>query len=133
MVVGYQKLSEDFIREFRYRVDWMWVCIHQKLSELFMREMKDKVKWNYAAENQKMSDEFILEFYDRINYYCLVKNRHKDMKKLSDFLIYKLYLKINEKVFKEAFVKTKKITREKFDEFEYQNTIHSRFELLDIR
>ena len=44
----YQKpLSEDFIREFKNKVDWNWISVKQKLSENFIREFKDKVSWGY--------------------------------------------------------------------------------------
>ena len=127
-----QKLSEQFMRDFRDRIDWMSICICQNLTESFMREMKDYVKWNYAAENQKMSKDFIIEFHDRINYYCLIKNRHKDMKKLSELLIYELSLVVDENLFKDTFIKNRKITYEKLFAIQIENTYESRFDILDL-
>ena len=39
----YQTLSEDFIREFSDRVDWVWISIYQKLSKEFRIEFADKL------------------------------------------------------------------------------------------
>ncbi len=130
--VHLQKLSEQFMRDFKDRLEWMWVCIHQNLTESFMREMKDYVKWSYAAENQKMSPDFILEFSHRLNYYCLIKSRHKDMKVLPENLIYDLSLIIDKNVFNDTFIKNKKITRKRLNELMYINKVN-RFEILDIR
>jgi hypothetical protein len=127
-----QKLSEQFMRDFRDRVDWMSISICQDLTESFMREMKDDVLWNYAAENQKMSKDFIIEFHDRINYYCLIKNKHKDMKKLSELLIYELSLVIDKNLFEDTFIKNRKITYEKLSAIQVDNTYENRFELLDL-
>jgi len=127
-----QKLSEQFIRDFRDKLDWLWICIHQNLTESFMREMKDYVRWNTAAEYQKMSSDFILEFVDRLNYYCLVKNKHKDMKKLSELLIYEISLRIDEKIFEDTFIKNKKITSKRLIEIHHENDWETRFEILDL-
>lgn len=127
-----QDVSESFIRKHRERMDWMYICIHQKLSESFMREMKDYVLWNYAAENQKMSSDFILEFSDCINYYCLTKNRHKDMQVLPDTLIYELSVRINPSIFKKAFLENKKITTERLIEIHHKYDWNDRFDILDL-
>ena len=128
-----QDLSEQFMRDFKDKLDWGWVSRWQNLTESFMREMKDYVKWNNAAECQKMSEDFILENYDRVNYYCLVKNKRKDMKKTTEHLMYELSFKINEKIFEETFIKNKKITRKRLNEMREEGVIKSRFDILDIR
>ncbi len=46
----YQKLSENFIREFQDKVDWNYISNYQKLSENFIREFQDKVDWNYIPK-----------------------------------------------------------------------------------
>jgi hypothetical protein len=131
-IACFQDLSEAFMSDFQYKLDWMWVCIHQKLSEPFMRKMKNHVKWNYAAENQKMSSDFIIEFCDDINYYCLVKSRHKDMKVLPDTLLYELSIRIDKFVFRETFIKNKKITRARLAEVRHENDWDDRFDILDL-
>jgi len=57
-----QKLSEEFIREFKDKVYWYSISRYQKLSEEFIREFKDKVNWYSISRYQKLSEEFIKEF-----------------------------------------------------------------------
>ena len=42
-ISGYQKLPEDFIREFQDKVDWDFILMYQSLSEDFKNEFKDKL------------------------------------------------------------------------------------------
>lgn len=127
-----QSLSEQFMIDYQDRLDWMNVSISQNLSESFMRKMKHRVLWNYAAENQYMSPDFIIEFCDDINYYCLVKSRHKKMKVLPDTLLYELSIRIDKFVFKETFIKNKKITRARLAEIHHENDWNDRFDILDL-
>ena len=69
----FQKLSEDFIREFQDKVYWYNISTYQKLSESFIRDFQDKVNWYFISKHQKLSNEFIDEFKDRLNL-----NRIKD-------------------------------------------------------
>lgn len=128
----FQDLTEQFMINFKDRLDWISISIHQNLTEPFMRKMKDYVKWNYAAENQKMSSDFIIEFYEQINYYCLVKSRHKDMKVLPETLIYELSVRIDPYVFRETFLKNKKITTKRLVEMAQQYNWNDRFDILDL-
>jgi hypothetical protein len=57
-----QKLSEDFIREFKDKVYWDGISIYQELSEDFIREFKDEIYWNYILTHQTLSPNFINEF-----------------------------------------------------------------------
>ena len=62
-------LSEDFIREFKDKVDWSAICRYQKLSENFIREFKDKVHWGVVSIYQNnLSDEFKTEFANKLNF-----------------------------------------------------------------
>jgi hypothetical protein len=63
----FQKLSEDFIREFKDRVDWYYISKCQKLSESFIREFQDKVDWDNILVYQKLFEEFKKEFINRIS------------------------------------------------------------------
>ena len=67
LISQYQKLSEDFIREFKDKVKWISISISQKLSEDFIREFKDEIWWDYVSENQELSEGFIREFKDEID------------------------------------------------------------------
>ena len=48
----YQKLSEDFIREFQNKINWHWISHYQNLSEDFIREFKNKVDWHWISHYQ---------------------------------------------------------------------------------
>ena len=63
----FQKLSENFIREFKNRINWECISKHQKLSESFIREFQDKVNWNWISKHQKLSKSFIKEFNLEVN------------------------------------------------------------------
>ena len=64
-----QTLSEDFIREFKDKVNWECISYHQTLSEDFIREFKDKVDWNLISTSQRLSEDFIREFKDKVNWH----------------------------------------------------------------
>ena len=64
-----QKLSENFIRKFQDRVNWMYISTYQKLSEDFIREFQDNVHWLTISKNQKLSECFIREFQDKVKVY----------------------------------------------------------------
>jgi len=68
LISSYQKLSEDFIREFKGEVSWYWISLYQKLSEDFIREFKHKVNWLYISAYQKLSENFIREFRDKVDW-----------------------------------------------------------------
>jgi hypothetical protein len=57
----YQKLSENFIREFKDKVSWNWICVYQVLSEDFIEEFKHRIYWNLIYNGQKLSEDFILK------------------------------------------------------------------------
>ena len=61
-------LSEDFMREFKYNIDWSYALIHQKMSENFIREHKDFVNWCSISKYQKLSEDFIREFADKVDW-----------------------------------------------------------------
>ena len=52
----HQHLSEDFIREFKDKVDWNWISKYQHLSEDFIREFTDKVDWSWISMRQRLSE-----------------------------------------------------------------------------
>ena len=63
-----QKLSEEFIREFKDSVDWLLISVHQKLSEPFIKEFKGRVYWEWISRCQKLSEGFIREFKDKVGW-----------------------------------------------------------------
>lgn len=53
----YQKLSEDFIREFKDEVDWDWISWSQKLSGDFIKEFQLTISdnnWLYKTREYKL-------------------------------------------------------------------------------
>ena len=69
----YQKLSEDFIREFQDKVIWRNISACQKLSENFIRKFQDKVDWANIFVYQKLSENFICDFQDKVDWECISK------------------------------------------------------------
>jgi len=110
-ISSYHKLSENFIKEFKDKVDWGYISRFQKLSENFVREFKDKVNWECISEYQKLSEDFYKEFKDKININYLKKNKNidVDIEKITTIKV----------IFKDSGKKEK--------------TINNRFEILDIR
>ena len=57
-----QKLSENFIREFRNDVDWSGISFNQVLSEAFIIEFQDRVNWVGISSNQVITIGLIEKF-----------------------------------------------------------------------
>ena len=72
----YPHLSEDFIRKFADRVDWYYISAYQYLSENFIREFADKVGWFWISRCQQLSEDFIREFKDKVNWYYISAYQH---------------------------------------------------------
>ena len=72
----YPHLSEDFIRKFADRVDWYYSSAYQYLSENFIREFADKVGWYWISRCQQLSEDFISELKDNVNWYYISAYQH---------------------------------------------------------
>jgi hypothetical protein len=68
-----QVLSEDFIREFQDKVNWLDISFYQTLSEGFIREFQDKVDWSGMSYKQRLSPSFIREFQDKVNWHYILR------------------------------------------------------------
>ena len=88
--INYPYLSEDFIREFKDRVDWHAVSCCKTFSEDFFREFKDRVDWKEVVHMQKFSEDFIREFKDRVDWGWISKYQ-----KLSENFIREFKDKVN--------------------------------------
>ena len=86
-----QKLSESFIEKYQDRVDWYDISMYQKLSEEFIEKFQDKVYWNNISMYQKLSEEFIEKYKDRLSWY-----RISQYQKLSDEFIKRHNLIVNK-------------------------------------
>src|SRR5574344_840227 len=87
----YQKLSEDFIREFQDKVNWVYISENQKLSEDFIREFQNEVYWNSISIYQKLSEDFIREFQNKVYWFNISRYQ-----KLSEDFLKEFNLKIDE-------------------------------------
>ena len=72
----YPHLSEDFIRKFADKVDWYYISAYQSLSEDFIREFQDRVAWDWIVKYQPLSEDFIREFKDKVNWNYISANQH---------------------------------------------------------
>jgi hypothetical protein len=74
-----KKLDQDFIREFKDRVNWEEISFHQTLDESFIREFKNRVSWGHIFWSQNLSSLFFEEFEDKIPWtgYILVIRSNK--------------------------------------------------------
>lgn len=68
LILERQKLSEEFISQYKDIINWKKVCSYQTLSEDFIRQHKDLVNWTRISGYQKLSEDFIIEFKDLVNW-----------------------------------------------------------------
>lgn len=68
-----QRLSCEFIYEFKDRVDWDSISRYQTLSETYIRIFKNKVNWHLVSRYQTLSEDFILEFSDRVDWEMITR------------------------------------------------------------
>ena len=48
---NYQKLSEEFIKKFQYKVNWDYISWKKRnLSEEFIEKFQDKINWDYISK-----------------------------------------------------------------------------------
>lgn len=73
------KLSENFIKEFKHKVNWKKISQFQTLSEQFIEEMKDYVTWDKIAKYQKLSPEFKKVFANKLKAVKKEKTEYYDV------------------------------------------------------
>ena len=56
--IPYDKISIEFIKEFMPYLDWFYITRSSYLTEEFMEEFKDKIDSEGIACHQKLSKEF---------------------------------------------------------------------------
>ncbi len=79
------KLSEEFIRTFKDRVNWEQISYHQNLSENFIREFHERLNWNRLLGKQKLSEDFLREFHDRLDWNVVCVNQELSENFIRDF------------------------------------------------
>ena len=71
-ILTFQKLSEEFLTDFvipnHYDVDWTLICNHQNLSEEFIRQHIDLIDWYEISVSQTLSKDFMIEFANKLDF-----------------------------------------------------------------
>jgi hypothetical protein len=63
---------------------WLKISCFENLSEDFIKEFKDKVDWYIISHYQNLSESFVEEFKDKIHWYILLKLNNYIPKELKD-------------------------------------------------
>lgn len=77
-IFEYCKLSENFIRKYVEQYDkdiWSVISRYQTLSEDFINEFKDKVNWYDISGEQKFSEEFALKFHNKLYWAPIIRRK----------------------------------------------------------
>ena len=102
-----ESLTEDFIQEFKDKVDWICISRYSHLSEDFIRKFADRVDWFYISAYQYLSEDFIREFADRVTWDWLVKYQHlsedfiREFKYKVDWTYISTYHRLSEEFIRE--------------------------------
>ena len=83
VISGHQQLSEDFIRQFKNKLDWDFIVIRQKLSEAFIEKHAQYIDWWLLGAWQELSDEFVEKHSYKLDMEQLL--RYEDNKKLKRY------------------------------------------------
>ena len=134
-----QKLSENFIREFKdevrwdqilgsqilpenciYEIEkenyWNYISEYQKLSENFIREFQNEVIWVRISRTHELSENFIREFKDKVDWFCISK-----FQKLSENFIREFKDKVDWKCISRDQELSENFIRE------FRNEVHWRY------
>ena len=85
-IFEYNIVPETFLHKYSSEFDsevWSVVSAFQELSEDFMCEYKDKLDWEEISQNQRFSKEFATRFKDKIEWTHVITRQMFDF----DFLI----------------------------------------------
>ena len=94
-------------------VKWTYISIYQKLSENFIREFQDKINWNNISKYQKFSPEFIKEFdlnIDKDNW--LYKSTEFKKQQIIDCGLYECH--------EDYFIAYKAIRNDRYSHYNFQ-------------
>jgi len=98
----YKYLSEEFIKEFKDKVDWGYIS-SQKLSEEFIREFIDIIYWDGISFYQELSEEFIREFQNEVNWYNISYCQKLSGRFIDEFIDYIYYRNSFKNTYQERF------------------------------
>lgn len=74
----FQELSEDFIEKHKDHLDWSGVCLNQVLSPGFMDKHEEKVDMNIVSSCQYLPPWFLKKYKDRVNWSYVSSNQVMD-------------------------------------------------------
>ena len=106
MLNDIEKLPLNFFDDFKL---WDVISVYQTLSEQFMREFKNKVNWEGVSAHQELSDDFVLEFKDRLNWETLCRYRNLNSGLIDkcfdkvDWLKLECYQQLSEDILEKYF------------------------------
>ena len=123
----YQTLSEDFIRSCQLRVYWRNICQYQKLSCDFMKEMKNMIDLRLVSEYQDLTEDFIRENKGKLEWGRMLRHQKFSYEFVKE-LCFDKDLELETKNFLEYSI----ITLDEVASIEDSNIIHNRLEILDI-
>lgn len=107
-----RKLSEDFIEEYKDKLDWGLLSSYQILSDSFIEKYKDLISWNYVSCSQTPSKEFLLRHKDKLSWDLVSSHQvfspedllNKDFQPLlhwEKILLYQPYIDLDSLVIKD--------------------------------
>jgi hypothetical protein len=69
-------LSDDFIRDFKTKLDWCWISTNSPLNENFIGEFQNEVDWEAVSQFQALSEQFIRHFQDNVDWELISMNQN---------------------------------------------------------
>jgi hypothetical protein len=90
-------LSENFMREYDYFINYNYISKFQKLSERYIRDCRFFLNWVHISEYQKMSLEFMEYFKDSLNWTLICQNNIIPIDYLERLGVYVSWEAISEK------------------------------------
>lgn len=70
-----QKLSSDFITNYKFQLNWASLCKYQNLTPELMEDNLSLLSFGFLSRFQKLSPEFINKHFDKLVISQLVRNK----------------------------------------------------------
>jgi|APSaa5957512493_1039668.scaffolds.fasta_scaffold18885_2 hypothetical protein len=78
--------GEDFIRQYRDNLNWVYVSQHCKMPIDFIREHSDFIDWEVVSKWQKLDSDFIREFSEKIEWFNITLSQKLDQSIIREFV-----------------------------------------------
>lgn len=69
LISQYQKLSEEFMMKYKYKISFTGICSHQKISVNFIELYKREIEWNFLSQNKNLTKEVFEKYIDKLIIY----------------------------------------------------------------